>query len=69
MKTRQPKPIRIFFSSLSQRFYATRAYTINDKGIITVSGEKFDVTNDIAELIEQHNITFKIRDTKDSGRG
>lgn len=59
-----PKPIRVFFSGLSRRFYATRAYTIDDKGLVTVTGEKFDVTNDIASLIEKHNVTFVPR--KDS---
>jgi hypothetical protein len=57
-----PKPIRVFFSSLSRRFYATRAYREEENGLITVTGEKFDVTNDIAGLIEQHNVTFKIRE-------
>ncbi len=55
---RSPKPIRVFFSGLSRRFYATRAYTIDDKGLVTVTGEKFDVTDDIAGLIAQHNIEF-----------
>jgi hypothetical protein len=53
------KPIRVFFSVLSRRFYATRAYRVDDKGLVTVTGEKFDVTDDIAGLIEQHNIEFR----------
>ena len=53
-----PKPIRVFYSGLSQRFYATRVYRIDEKGRVTVTGEKFDVTNDIAELIERHGLTF-----------
>jgi hypothetical protein len=57
-----PKPIRVFFSPLSRRFYATRAYREEENGLIIVTGEKFDVTNDIAGLIEQHNVTFKIRE-------
>lgn len=52
------KPIRVFFSVLSRRFYATRAYRIDDDGIVTVTGEKFDVTDDIASLIEKHNVEF-----------
>lgn len=55
------KPIRVFFSELSRRFYATRAYRIDDNGLVTVTGEKFDVTNDIAELIERHGVTFTKR--------
>lgn len=57
---REPKPIRVFYSELSHRFYATKAYRIDDKGIVTVTGEKFDVTNDIADLIKRHNITFQV---------
>ena len=55
---KQPKPIRVFYSGLSQRFYATRAYRIDDKGLVTVTGEKFDVTNDIADVIVRHGLTF-----------
>ena len=57
-----PKPIRVFFSELSRRFYATRAYKIDECGIVTVTGEKFDVTNDIAGLIDQHNVEFRVRE-------
>lgn len=57
----QPKPIRVFYSELSRRFYATRAYRIDDKGFVIVTGETFDVTNDIAALIERHAITFEKR--------
>ena len=53
------KPIRVFFSPFSRRFYATRAYRIDDKGLVTVTGEQFDVTNDIAALIKQHNVEFR----------
>jgi hypothetical protein len=60
MKRNGPKPIRIFFSVLSQRFYATRAWreVPGKPGVITVTGEKFDVTNEIAGLMEQYNVTF-----------
>ena len=51
-------PIRVFFSTLSRRFYATRAYRIDPKGIVTVTGEKFDVTDDIANLIAEHDLEF-----------
>jgi len=59
MSARKPKPIRVFYSVLSQRFYATRAYRGDANGNVTVTGEKFDVTNDIAGLIEQHGVTFQ----------
>jgi hypothetical protein len=54
------KPIRVFFSTLSRRFYATRAYTIDKRGLVTVTGETFDVTNDIANLIAEHNVEFRV---------
>ena len=58
----KPKPIRVFFSPMTRRFYATRAYRDEGNGLITVTGQSFDVTNDIAGLIEQHDVTFKIRE-------
>ena len=59
------KPIRVFWSPLSRRFYATRAYKEHALGVIEVTGEKFDVTNDIGEIIERENLTFQ-RVTKDN---
>ena len=59
---RRRKPIRVFFSPLSRRFYATCAYRIDEGGLVTVTGEQFDVTNDIAGLIEQHQIKFRARE-------
>jgi len=52
-----PKPIRVFYSTLSGRFYATRGYTISN-GIVTVTGEKFDVTNDIGAAVREHRLEF-----------
>lgn len=52
------KPIRVFYSVLSRRFYATRAYREVKPGVVEVTGEKFDVTNDIAGIIEREGITF-----------
>lgn len=54
------KPIRVFFSPLSQRFYATKAWREISPGNVECTGEKFDVTNDIAALIEEHEVTFKV---------
>lgn len=53
------KPIRIFYSLLSNRFYASRAYKESGPGQVTITGEKFDVTNQIAALIIEHDIEFK----------
>jgi hypothetical protein len=55
---RTQKPIRVFYSTLSNRFYATRAYRQEPNGMVTVTGEQFDVTNDIAALIERYQIEF-----------
>jgi hypothetical protein len=55
------KPIRVFYSTLSQRFYATRAWREIKPGLIECTGEKFDVSNDIAALVIQHEITFRPR--------
>ena len=63
---RKSKPIRVFFSLLSHRFYATRAYTEDSEtGMITVTGEKFDVTDDIAGLIQRYNLEFKIKEKEE----
>lgn len=61
------KPIRVFYSTLSQRFYATRAWReVPDRpGVIEVTGEQFDVTDDIAGIIKQHDIVFTEREAAD----
>lgn len=56
------KPIRVFFSPLICRFYASRAYREFPNGIVEITGEKFDVTSDIGELITKHDVTFKLRE-------
>jgi hypothetical protein len=67
MRRAKPRPIRVFYSPLSKRFYATRAWreVAGSPGVIEVTGEQFDVTNDIADLIAQHGITFKLREAAD----
>lgn len=67
MRRPPAKPIRVFFSTLSRRFYATRAYQIDDRGFVIVTGEQFDVTNDIAGLIQQHNLEFRARHPETEG--
>ena len=52
------KPIRVFWNPLSQKFYASRAYKQIKPGIVVITGEKFDVTHDIAEAIVENNVTF-----------
>jgi hypothetical protein len=59
---RSPKPIRVFYNTRSNRFYATSAYR-QEPNVVVVTGEQFDVTNDIAELIDRHQIGFKVEKT------
>lgn len=54
------KPIRVFYSELGHRLYATRAYREIKPGIFAVTGEKFDVTDDIGEIVVKHNIVFSV---------
>lgn len=63
MRSRSKRPIRVFFSELSGRFYASAHYkvTLAEDGtaeLITITGEKFDVTDDIARAIKQHDLEF-----------
>lgn len=61
------KPIRVFFSPLSRRFYASRAYRVEKDGkLITITGEKFDITNEIAALIEEHDVKFAKRNVENA---
>ena len=55
------KPIRVFWSPLSRRFYASRAYKEISPGVVEITGEKFDVTNDIAEQVVNHELVFTPR--------
>lgn len=56
------KPIRVFWSPLSQRFYASRAYKEVKPGVVEITGHKFDVTDDIAQQIIRHDIRFDRKD-------
>lgn len=56
---RGQKPIHVFWSPLSERFYASRAYKEVKPGIFEITGQKFDVTDDIASLVLKHDIEFK----------
>ena len=53
-------PIRIFFSTHRKKFYATRSYTEDENGRITMKKnyKLDDVTNDIAGLIVAYQIEF-----------
>lgn len=53
----KPRPIRVFYSLLTGRFYATRHYRIDGENVVC-TGEKFDVTNDIGNIITTYAIEF-----------
>lgn len=52
------KPIRVFYSTLSGRFYATSRYKEKENGDVVITGKKYDVTQDIARAIDRYKITF-----------
>jgi hypothetical protein len=56
------KPIRVFYSELTGRFYAARAWKVvectDDKQRIEVTGEKFDVTDDIGAAVTKYDVVF-----------
>jgi hypothetical protein len=56
------RPIRVFYSVLSQRFFATRAWKEVRPGLVECTGERFDVTDDVANLVKEHGIVFKKRE-------
>jgi hypothetical protein len=58
MTAARQKTIRIFWSPLSQRFYATRSYRDAGDGLVTVGSNNDDVTNDIVGLIKEHRISI-----------
>lgn len=43
---------------LGERFYASNQYHINKNGTVTITGNKTDVTDDIAAEVIKHEITF-----------
>lgn len=59
------RPIRVFWSPLSRRFYATRAWKVVKPGVVECTGERFDVTDDIAGIIERERIEFRAVEAKD----
>jgi hypothetical protein len=65
--SRKIKPIRVFYSPLTERFYATRTYRQIKPGVVRCDGRQDDVTNDIAEIILTHGVTFSVAsETKDT---
>ena len=51
------KPIRVFYSPLSKRFYASQAYRQKGK-IFEITGKAYDVTDDIASSMDTYGLSF-----------
>lgn len=52
------KPIRVFYSPLTGRFYASHAYRGTKGGVTIITGDKFDVTDDIAAAVLKYDLVF-----------
>lgn len=52
------KPIHVFYSELSRRFYASDAYRVEGNGVVVITGRKYDVTGDIVAAIVNHRLRF-----------
>ena len=57
----------MFWSPLTRRLYATRAWHEVSPGVVACTGERFDVTNDIAGLMEREHIIFTRREDDSDG--
>lgn len=57
------KPIKVLWSEIGQKWYATQYYKI-DGNKITITGEKYDVTQDIASQTVENKITYKLKKKK-----
>jgi hypothetical protein len=62
------KPIKVFYSELSGRFYATQHYKQTCPAVVTITGEKFDVTDDIGAAITKHDLEFTPAKGKKKGK-
>lgn len=60
------KPIRVFFSPLTNNFYASRSYKEQKDGTVLITGQKFDVTQDIARAVINHDVVFS-KKSKEEG--
>ena len=47
------KPLMIFQSPITKRWYATKAYKEMDEGKFVCTGKKEDITDQIETIIEQ----------------
>lgn len=54
------KPIKVFYSELSGRFYASQYYKRKNDSTMLITGEKFDVTNDIGAAVKKYDLEFTV---------
>lgn len=59
------KPIRVFYSSLTGRFWASQYYKELPGGIVQITGAKYDVTSDIGQAVNRYSLEFTPNDTSD----
>lgn len=52
------KPIKVFYSELSGRFYASNQYRQDTRGFYVITGQKDDVTDDIGRAVTHYEIAF-----------
>ena len=57
-KAKARKPIKVFYSQLSGRFYASNQYRHDKNGFYVITGPKDDVTNDIGRAVTHYDIAF-----------
>jgi len=51
------RPIKVFYSPLSCRFYASQHYKFDAHSVV-ITGAKYDVTDDIGHAVFEHDIEF-----------
>lgn len=44
------KQMKLFYSPLTSRIYASKAYRLDKNGLVIITGRKYDVTDDFNEI-------------------
>jgi len=61
--TPDEKPIKVFYSILTERFYASQHYE-QEGNLTVITGTKYDVTSDIGYFVNKHGIEFIKTETR-----
>lgn len=61
------KPIRVFYSTLTGRFYASQHYREDERGFVVITGKKYDVTSDIGQAVTEHDLEFTAVEEEEDG--